>query len=155
MNKTRDNAEIVLSEWFPSAEEYSPGLSVQAWKDLLADETVFTAGCLAIMKRFKDFGGMATCKQLSRKYGCCPNFYTRGSSALARRIARATGCPVPTHDTENSKWWPILYVGKYTTNKADGVYIWQLRPELSEALDQIDLSTVPLYEGNAILESSF
>ena len=48
-------------------------------------------------------------------------------------------------DTENSRWWPILYVGKEADSATDGVYIWKLRDELSEALEKIDLSEIPLY----------
>src|SRR5690606_38876977 len=114
---------------------------------LLADEAVFTRESLQIMKRIKDFGGMATCTQLAERYGETPNFYNRGSSALAMRVARATGCPV--YDRENEKWWPILYVGKYADSSTKGVFIWKLREELSRALDQYDLSDIPLYAGAA------
>jgi 5-methylcytosine-specific restriction protein B len=127
-------------EWFP--QDYDPGISTDAWLALLADETVFTRESLQIMKRIKAFGGMATCKQLADRYGETPNFYNRGSSALAMRVARATGCPV--YDQENTKWWPILYVGKYAESSTEGVYIWKLREELSRALDQFDLSGIPL-----------
>jgi hypothetical protein len=48
-------------------------------------------------------------------------------------------------DTEKSRWWPILYVGKETDSSTDGVYIWKLRDELSEALEKVDLSEIPLY----------
>lgn len=93
----------------------------------------------------KDYGGQATCKQLSIKYGETPNFYNTGSSTLARRIAEKTGCPVPLKDTKNSKWWPILYMGKYADKSVEGIYIWRLRSELNEALEKIDLAGVPLY----------
>lgn len=96
------------TEWFPT--DYNPNISVDEWLVLLADETVFTKNSLEIMKRMKDYGGMATCTQLSIKYGETSNFYNVGSSSLAKRIADATKCPLMTTDTDNSKWWPILYV---------------------------------------------
>ncbi|HOF42927.1 MAG TPA: AAA family ATPase, partial [Candidatus Moranbacteria bacterium] len=98
-----------------------------------------------IMKRMKDYGGHATCTQLSSKYGEDKNFYNSGSTALARRIAMKTNCPIFETDTENSKWWPILYVGKYATKEENGYYIWKLRDELSQALDKVDLSEIALY----------
>jgi 5-methylcytosine-specific restriction protein B len=131
------------AEWFPS--DYSPNISTEKWLTLLADDTVFTANSLEIMKRIKDYGGMATCKQLSIKYGETANFYNAGSSSLAKRVAKATGCPVMNTDTDNSKWWPILFVGRYADKNIDGIYIWKLRDELSKALDQLDLSEIPLY----------
>lgn len=132
--------------WFP--KDYSPELTVEDWLELLQDASVFTPSSLQVMKRIKDYGGQATCKQLSLKYGESSNFYNSGSSALARRIARKTECPLMTSDTENSKWWPILYQGKYADNDVEGIYIWKLRPELDEALDKTDLSDVLLYVDN-------
>ena len=136
-------AEQEKDEWFP--KEYSPNLSVDEWVALLGDSSVFTRSSLQIMKRMKDYGGQATCTQLAVKYGETKNFYNVGSSSLARRIADKTDCPVMTVDTEKSKWWPILYVGKHAGQDEEGSYIWKLRDELSEALDMVDLSDVSLF----------
>ena len=140
-------AEPSADEWWPT--DYSPELSVEEWVDLLKDPEVFTVGSLEIMKRMLDYGGQATCKQLSVKYGETVNFYNSGSSSLARRIAEKTGCPVMTRDTDNSKWWPILYVGKNARKDEEGAYIWKLRSELSDALKMIDLSEISLYVQSA------
>ena len=139
-------AEQEEAEWFP--KDYSPNISVDEWVDLIGDSSVFTQGSLQIMKRMKDYGGQATCKQLAVKYGNKPIFYNRGSSALAQRVAQKTNCPVMTRDTENSRWWPILYVGKAADKNDEGTYIWRLREELAEALEKIDLSDVELYESS-------
>lgn len=131
-------------EWFP--KEYSPGLSVDDWIELLNDSSVFTTGSLQIMKRMKDYGGQAVCTQLSVKYGESKNFYNSGSSSLAKRVAEKTGCEVPPdRDSGNARWWPILYVGKYAGKDEEGSYIWRFRDELSEALDKVDLSGIDLY----------
>lgn len=129
--------------WFP--KDYTPDLTVDDWVDLLKDSSVFTSNALQIVKRMRDYGGQATCKQLSIKYGEAPNFYNAGSSALARRIAEKTECPIMETDTDNSKWWPILYTGKSADANTDGTYIWRLRSELMMALDRVDLSEIPLY----------
>lgn len=135
-------------EWWPAHSEYDPGFSVEDWVSLLADKEIFTESGLQIMKRFKDYGGQATCKQLSIKYGEGPNFYNGGSWSIARRIAENTGCPVMIRDNGNSKWWPVLFTGKPADSKTDGSWVWKLRDELSEALDRIDLSNVSLYADN-------
>lgn len=129
--------------WFPS--EYTPGLSEKDWLELLCDSEVFTPNSLEIMKRMKDYGGQATCTQLAVKYGESKNFYSTGSSSLAKRIHNKTGCPLLDDDNENAKWWPVLYVGRYAGKDEDGSYIWKLRDDLSSALDKMDLSTVSLY----------
>lgn len=130
--------------WFPT--DYTPGFTVEDWVKLFKDPEVFATSTLEIMARFQDFGGVATCKQLSDKYGESANFYNSGSSYLAKRIHEKTNCPVMAENTENSRWWPILYLGRYNEDKnVSGVYIWKLRPELAEALKQVDLSGVKLY----------
>jgi len=140
------------SEWFP--KDYSPNISTEQWLELLANKDVFTPSSLAIMKRMKDIGGIATCKQLSIHYGETPNFYNAGSSSLAKRVAEKTNCPLLTKNNENSKWWPILYLGKYVDKETEGVYAWKLRDELSLALDRFDLSAIPLYASQDNLVST-
>ena len=73
--------------------------STEEWIALLNDAEVFIPSSLEIMKRMLDYGGKATCTQLSVKYGETKNFYNSGSVALARRVAERTGCPVMQRDT--------------------------------------------------------
>ena len=134
---------VTEAEWFPT--DYDSGLSVDDWVGLLGDDDVFTTGSLEIMKRMKDYGGQATCTQLAVKYGETKNFYNSGSVALARRVAEKTGCPVMERENENSRWWPILYLGRNASKDEEGSYVWKLRDELAAALDQVDLSGVVLY----------
>ena len=131
------------NEWMH--KDYSPNLTVDGWVKLLKDKDVFLPNSLEIMKRMKDYGGEATCSQLSTKYGETVGFYNAGSTQLAKRVARKTNCPLVERDSDKLKWWPILYVGRYADKDTKGFFIWKLRDELSEALDQVDLSEVALY----------
>ena len=153
-NRKRKNEKVDLSadaEWFP--QDYTPGISVDGWIALLNDSEVFSPSSLEIMKRMKDIGGIASCKQLSEKYGESTNFYNTGSSSLAKRVHKKTNCSLLARNTENSRWWPILYLGRDNEDRmVSGVYIWKLRPELSDALDKVDLSEVPL---SAITEKPY
>lgn len=136
------STEEPAEEWWPL--DYSPEISVDDWVKLLGDDSVFTSSSLEIMKRMKDYGGQATCKQLSVKYGESVNFYITGSATLAKRVAEKTGCPIMSRDTENSRWWPILYLGKNAKKDEEGSYVWKLRRELSDALDKVDLTKVSI-----------
>lgn len=129
--------------WHPA--DYTPGLSVEQWVELLNDKEVFFESSLKIVKRLKDYGGAATCTQLAKKYGANKNFYNSGSQALARRIHKKTDCPI-INQGSGSSWWPVLYVGESASADEEGVFIWKLRDELSAAMDKVDLSSVPLYE---------
>ena len=129
--------------WFPAKSEYDPGITTAQWSALLQDASVFTPEALRVMKCMLDYGGQATCKQLAIKYGETSNFYISNSCHLAKRVAEKSGCRIMPRDSESLRWWPILYVGKNTSTKADGTYIWRLRDELLQALKKADLSKVP------------
>ena len=134
--------EVNKGKWGPS--DYSPKITVEQWTDLLKDKEVFNETALAIMKRFVDYGGAATCVQLAEKYGETPGYYNMGSQVLARRIHEKTNCPILQNDKE-SNWWPVLYVGRNAKKDEKGSFVWKLRDELASALDEVDLSNIPLY----------
>ena len=110
------------SNWYGA--DFDPGLSVEDWGKLLKDETVFTTGALEIMKRMKDYGGMASCTQLSVKYGETKNFYNSGSVALARRVCESTGISPNTREDGSTQWWTILYTGRNVGNDEIGSFVW-------------------------------
>lgn len=134
------------SYWYPTKDEYDPNINLSKWIELLNNKEIFTESSLKIMKRLKDHGGIATCTQLANKYGNSINFYNAGSSSLARRVAKKTNCPLNKRVTQSTRWWTILYLGKDAGKDIEGSWIWKMRKELSEALEQIDLSEIPLYE---------
>ena len=142
----KDSAPDTTS-WYGAG--FDPGLSIEDWSKLLKDETIFTTGALEIMKRMKDYGGMASCTQLAVKYGETKNFYNSGSVALARRVCEATGVNPNTRDDGTTQWWTILYTGRDAGKDEDGSFIWKLRDELSAALDKADLSGIELYVASA------
>ncbi|MBD5647925.1 MAG: AAA domain-containing protein [Desulfovibrio sp.] len=132
-------------EWFP--EGYSPEISTEEWLALLDDKDVCKEESPILLKCLKDSSGAASCKQLSLKYGRHAQFYNLAGSRLAKRVALKTGCPVIEYENGKSVWWPVLFFARQTDSRTAGNFSWKLRPELAEALDQYDLSAVPLYEG--------
>ena len=120
--------------WFPA--DYTPGLSAEDWTALLNDTSVFNETGLKIMKSFYDYGGAATCKQLSVKYGEPSQFYNMGSTQLAKRVAEKTNCPLMPPASENSKWWPVLYLGRNADTNTEGDWVWKLRNELAHRIDE-------------------
>ena len=143
----KDTSAAVTTEWYSS--DYDPGLSVDDWLKLLKDESVFTISALEIVKRIKDYGGMASCKQLSVKYGETQKFYDSGSDALARRICEVTGIVPAVREDGSTQWWTVLYTGRDVEKDEDGSVVWKLRDELSAALDKADLSKIELYAATA------
>ena len=133
----KENRAERKTDWFPTLDEYDPGLSIEDWSSLLKDPEVFDKNSLIVVNAFLDIGGQATCKQLSEKYGRDPGFYNIVSSKLAKRIHAKTNCPLmPREISDNSRWWTILYLGKPAKGETSGNYIWKLREELKIALDR-------------------
>ena len=60
---SKGNTVSDAASWYGA--DFDPGLSVEDWGKLLKDKYVFSTGALEIMKRMKDYGGMASCTQLS------------------------------------------------------------------------------------------
>ena len=149
---SRSSEDAQDDSWWPSEDEYVPDIDKEQWVQLISNPRIFTADSKAILKRMQDFGGEATCTQLSLKYGESKNFYNSGSSSLGRRIWKATGCKILLRNNDNSRYWPILYIGKHADKDTAGSYIWRLRSELAAALKEFDFSEIPLYskpESNA------
>lgn len=136
-------------EWV--AEDYDPGISKEKWLELLSDEEIFTTQSLEIMYRLKDYGGVATCKQLSVKYGEEPNYYNVGSSSLGKRVADRVNCDVRIDSEGKQRWWSVLYQGKKADSDTEGTFVWKLRKELAAALDEYNFSDISLYseDGNS------
>ena len=125
-------------------EDYDPGLSIDDWVKLLNNPDVFTTGSLEIMKRMRDYGGMASCTQLAVKYGETKNFYSSGSVALSRRICEETGIQPKLRTDGSAEWWTVLYVGRYAEKDEEGSFVWKMRDELATALEKVDLSGISL-----------
>lgn len=129
--------------WF--ALDYDTGITKEVWKELLLDPEVFNKKGLEIVTRMLDYGGEATCIQLALKYGGRAASYNLGSTELAKRVAKKTGCELMTYEN-GVNYWPVLYIGRNAKKDEDGAFLWKLRPELKEALEETDLSGVKLYE---------
>ena len=134
----------IIGEWLPL--DYSPGLSTDEWIALLSNEEVFTTSSLEIMKRLKDYGGMASCTQLAVKYGETKNFYNSGSVALAKRVCEAAGISPDIREDGSTRWWSVLYTGRGAEKDEEGTFVWKLRDELAAAIDKVDLSDISLYQ---------
>lgn len=135
--------EISGEEWVPV--NYVSPFSVDDWVTMLSDKSLFTSDALRVMKCLKDYGGQATCTQLSVKYGETPNFYNTVSTTLAQKIMEKHNLEKIEIRPGEMRSWPIIYTGKPADKDETGIFIWRLRDELSAALNQVDLSDIPLY----------
>ena len=100
-NNLADETKKVKEDWIGSDIDF--GISAEDWRALFEDESIFNTQSWEVLYRFLDYGGMATCKQLSVKYGETPNFYNIGTTTLAKRIAEKTGCDISVKAKDGNK----------------------------------------------------
>lgn len=146
--KSLDSTTLTNNDWWPSKDLYNPGLSVEDWKKILQDPEIFSNESLALVKRFKDYGGSATCKQISEKYGDTAQHYNIICTKTCEQIIKKTNVKKMILKDGTGNLFPILFYGKVAEKGESGSYKWKLREELNEALDQVDLSHIPLYVTN-------
>ncbi|MBP3197339.1 MAG: AAA family ATPase [Butyrivibrio sp.] len=127
------------------AEDYDSGITKERWKELIADEKIFDERGIEVVTRMLNYGGQATCTQLADKYGENASYYNFGSSSLAKKVAKETGCPLWIDSDGKENYWTILYVGRDATKDENGDFVCKLRDEIRQALEETDLSHVRLY----------
>lgn len=149
-NYTKDLSNTVHTDndWWPSKALYDPGLSVEGWVKILKDPEIFSNESLALIKRFKDYGGSATCKQISEKYGDTAQHYSIICTKTCEQIIKKTSVKKMILEDGTGNLFPILFYGRVAEKGESGSYKWKLREELNEALDQVDLNHIPLYVTN-------
>ena len=142
------------SEWWPSLEEYTPGFSVDDWVSILKDPEMIGPVWGRSLAEYYDIGGAATCTQIGEKYNRNPSSVSGTLTNLAKSIHRKKNCPLFDNGDGRNRYWPILFQGKNATSDISGNYVWKLRPELYEAITQVDLSKYLKIETDTTTEES-
>lgn len=129
-------------EYWPSYEEYPVDLTKEDWKRFLEDvEVPKHRGCMRVLKCFIEIGGIASCKQLSDAYGGHPTTYTSSVYNTSRRALQFFNME-PCPDGEVSRYFSIAFQGHSGNDESNGTYIYKMRDELKEALQEMDLEGV-------------
>lgn len=132
----------VKDEYWPSYKEYPVDLTKEDWKRFIEEvEYPKYKGCIRVLKCFIEIGGIASCKQLSDAYGGHPTAYTSSvynTSRRALQFFKMEPCP----DGEAKRYFPIAFLGRSEGNADNGNYIYKMRKELKEALQEMDLEGI-------------
>ena len=147
--------EIDYSKYWPSKEEYDPELSKEDWikylKEIEMPEHPFP---MQMLKAMMDMGGEATCSQLSKKYGGTSNRYIGCTINLSKRVKKYFDLN-PCMDNGDERFFAIPFLGRRVNNKEDGVYSYLIRPELQEALNELDLSSINMFVNENSIEITY
>ena len=132
--------------WWPSHEEYPLNLTKEDWKQYILEvEMPNHPSPMKMLKGMLELGGEASCKLLSDTYGGHPSVYAGCAMNLGRRVKKYFDLPA-CMDGDQERYFPFPFVGKYQGSSQDN-YLYKIRPELFDALNEIDLSSInPNYE---------
>lgn len=134
LEKASDDDQQKEDEWWPSLTEYDPGITKERWVELLNDPDVISTAWKSVLAKFYDFGGTATCKQIELHYGGDAQAYNKIGSAIGMRVHKVTQCPL----NSGRNYFTVLFWGRKAKKDEEGTYVWKLRPELYQALTEID-----------------
>ncbi|WP_345940865.1 AAA family ATPase [Granulicatella sp. zg-84] len=129
--------------YWPSLEEYDPGITKEKWTELLNDPDVTNKDSLKMFKMILELGGKSTCANLAEIYGGSAGSYNNWGRIFGERVHRKTNCPLCV-DGGRQRYYTVPFVGRYVVEKGKRRYSWKLRNELGEALKGMDLSHIDL-----------
>ena len=150
------NEQVV---YWPSLEDYNPGITKEMWAEVLRDSTITTPETLSMLKKMLGLGGESTCAHLAEVYGNTHAHYNIIGSTFGKRVKDKYNCIDKVSDTtDRNLVYVIPFVGRNVTENGHQRYSWKLRDELKEALEEMDIikeeyipDTANTYSLNTIL----
>lgn len=131
------------SNYWPSLEEYNPGITKEMWVFVLTEPTLTSPENLDMLKKMLDLGGESTCAHLAEVYGKTHSYYNKLGSSYGEKVKKYFNCPdCPDHKSdsvERNRVYVIPFVGRYVTENGNKRYSWKLRDELKEALMIVEI----------------
>ena len=126
--------------YWPSLEEYNPGITKDMWVSVLNDPAITTPENLDMLKKMLELGGESTCAHLAEVYGNVHSYYNALGSTYGKKVHKKLGC-LDCFDSADGvvRYFPIPFQGRYVSEGGSKRYSWKLRDELKEALMSIDI----------------
>ena len=126
-------AKLGVEEWWPSLEDYDPGINPDEYVKYFTTEKIVKRTWLeALYELYRMPDHAASCKQLGDRYGHSPSHYISFFSSAGQNIQKETGIGSPKDD-KNAKCWPILFQGKST----EAGYCYKMRKPVVQAMNML------------------
>ncbi len=129
--------------YWPSPEEYNPGITKEMWISVLHNGSVTTPENLDMLKQILELGGESTCAHLAEVYGNTHAYYNKLGSSFGEKVKKHYNCPDcidrEADSVERNRVYVIPFIGRYVTENGNKRYSWKLREELKEALMSIEI----------------
>ena len=103
------------------------------WLTILKEDNILKPNDIAMLKDFyKAPIHTSTCSEMSKKTGIPVSVYNQAMGNAGKRISNALKFLPNYRENGTQRYWSILFRGHY---RADGLFEWQIKPELVEALE--------------------
>ncbi len=144
---TMEQQQESAVEYWPSLDEYDPHLGKEDWKRFLLEiEIPMHQGVMSVLKAMMSLGGEATCKRMNELFGGGVTRYMSSAVNLGKRAKKFFELPALIDKTDNvERYFGIPYQGCRVQEDGQTNYSYRIRPELMEALREIDLSSISPY----------
>ncbi len=144
---TMEQQQESAVEYWPSLDEYDPHLGKEDWKRFLLEiEIPMHQGVMSVLKAMMSLGGEATCKRMNELFGGGVTRYMSSAVNLGKRAKKFFELPALIDKTDNvERYFGIPYQGRRVQEDGQTNYSYRIRPELMEALREIDLSSISPY----------
>jgi len=129
------------SEWEEIKTPYENKLTVKDWEELIKNKQIFTEDALKLVKRMRHIAAPVSYMELADTFGLGAVYYGVESCKLAIKLISY----VNTEKLKEEEYWAIIF-NAWKSKREYETEIYALRPELYEALGNVDLSKVPLRE---------
>lgn len=123
--------------WWPSAEEYNPGITKKQWVEFLNNSQIMNPKRLQALAQMYSLGGRATMRELEAKFGGSSDNYRNILSSISKKAVEYF--EIEPCNQQNAKTWPCMFVGKSVNKDRMGNYEWKMRDELKEALKEVNI----------------
>lgn len=113
-------------------------LTVYEWKEfLIQDKKDYPETYDMLMLILKD--GKMTCTNLSQKYGNTKNYYNNMGWQLGKRVSKYFNMPKQLNSNGEERFWTIPFLGgEVNQNEMPGSFWWELKPNLKQALNNLN-----------------
>lgn len=134
------NSTVEIEEnWWPSLEEYDPGITKERWLELLKNPDIIGPVWGGFLAAFYKYKNGVSCKQIGDEYGKSPSSIIGNCIQLGKRIHKETNCPIEVRNSGQNRYYTIMFLGRDADDGEEGNYLWKLRTELYEALTEFDI----------------
>ena len=125
--------------WQPLKEEYDPNLSKEDWLSIIKDRSICQENWLHVLARFYAYGGEGACSVVEDAYNEPHKTFSGQMQAFAKSIINSGKCQKMIDSDGNNWYFTVAFLGRKAEKNEQGSYIWLLREELKDALEEFDV----------------